>query len=103
MREEQCGVLLRLRAAIQMPVEQRQNPARRLEQLVALRAYLVAAGHQARDHRFAEDKFLAGKAISTHGRMKRRHKQRSRDALAADIAYSNADASLSPPARAIRT
>ena len=61
MREKQRRILLRLRAAVEVPVQQRKDPPRRLEQLIAVSAAAFPAGHQTSHGGLAVDQLLAGK------------------------------------------
>src|SRR5260370_2630448 len=80
-----------------MPVQQRKNGARRLEEFIAVAPILLPARRQTRQAGFSEDQFFAGKPVGAHCRMQGRHQERRRDSLAADIAYSNADSGLVAP------
>ena len=67
MSQEQRCVFFRLGAAVEMPVEQRKNAARRLKEFIALSTASLAAGHEPGHRRLAIDELLAGKAVGAHG------------------------------------
>ena len=69
-----------------------EDPAGRLEELAAVSAALVAAGHEAGDGGFGVDELLAGEAVGAHGGVQGRHEQRGGDPFAADVADGDADA-----------
>ena len=97
VRQKQRRVFLRLRAAIQMPIQQRQNSRRLLEQLAALHFLLAhRAGSRTRQrHRSFRHQLLAGKPVRAHRRVQRRHQQRRGNSLAADVSQRDAQPGVS--------
>ena len=92
--EEERGVLFRLRAAVEMAVEQGEDAAGRLEELAAVSGEVFAAGGEGGDGALAVDQVLAGEAVGAHGGVQGGHQQGGGDSLAADVAERDADAGL---------
>ena len=101
VRQKQRRILLRLRAPVEMPVQQRKNAPRRLKQLIAIASALIAARQQPRQRRLAVHQLLAGKPVRPHRRVQRRHQQRRRNSLPADVANRNPHPGLAPRRHAL--
>ncbi len=97
MGEEEGRVFFRLGAAVEMAVEQREDPCRFLKQLAALNLFLSRemGGGDGFGYIPFEDEFFSCEEVGADGGVEGGHEQRGGDAFTADVAKGNPQTGVS--------